>query len=185
MKKIYVLGLIGLVAVSLFAGVSGKVEVLPVLKHTGPTGLTSPSEVISSAFSWAVTSGTGANQMDLLYASQRTLAASTNETLDLYNSITDNFGTTLDFARVKVMIIVSASTNGDDIAIGGAASNAFTNWVNDATDKVNVRPGGVLCIGAPAATGYPVTDSTGDKLLITNTSTNGVTYDIYIGGSSS
>ena len=169
----------------LAASVTGNAQIRPNLTHADTAGLSSPVESIGTIFTWAVTAGTGANQMDLLFIDQRTIAASTNETLDLAAGVTNSFGDVLTFARVKFLAIGGATANSGAVTVGGAAANAFTNWVDDATDQINVRPGGAVVFFAPAATGYPVTAGTGDQLLITNPNTNSVTYDIYIGGASS
>lgn len=129
--------------------------------------------------------GTGANQADQLWSDTRTIAASGTDPLDLAGSLVDALGTTLTFARVKGLIVYAAAGNVNDVVIGGAASNTFVGPFVDATDKVKVRPGGLLVLMAPAATAYPVTASTGDQLLIANSGgTTSVTYDVVIIGAS-
>ena len=134
--------------------------------------------------SWTVANGTGADQADLVFRDQRTLAATTGEDLDLAGSLTDSFGTTITFARVKMLYVASAAANGDTIAVGGAAANQFINWVANATDIVNVSPGGAFMLFAPGATGYAVTAGTGDLLKIYNAHSAEGTYDIVIVGAS-
>lgn len=130
-------------------------------------------------------SGTAAGQADQLWSDTRTITASGTDPLDLAGSLVDALGATLTFARVKGLIVCAAAGNTNDVIVGGAASNAFINWVGDATDKVKVKPGGVFCLFAPAATGYPVTASTGDQLLIANSGAGtSVTYDVVIIGAS-
>jgi len=129
--------------------------------------------------------GTAAGQADQIWSDTRTITASGTDALDLAGSLVDALGATLTFARVKGLIVVAAAANTNDVVIGGAASNTFVNWVGDATDKVKVKPGGVFCLFAPAATGYPVTAATGDQLLIANSSSGtSVTYDVVIIGAS-
>lgn len=167
------------------ATVTGNAVVRPNLSHAATVGLTSPTESLGTIFTWAITSGTGANQMNMLFVDQRSLTNGASEELDLYNGVTNSFGDVLSFARVKMLAIGGATANASYITMGGSTNGAFTNWVDDATDQINVRPGGIAVFFAPAATGYTVTSGTGDKLLITNPSTNTLTYDIYIGGASS
>lgn len=129
--------------------------------------------------------GFGANQADRLFTDTRTLAASTTEDLDLAGGLVDAFGATLTLARVKGLIVVAAAGNTNNVQVGGAAANQFLNWVADATDKLNVRPGGVLALFAPDATAYAVTGATGDLLRIGNSGAGtSVTYDIVIIGAS-
>lgn len=128
--------------------------------------------------------GSGAGQASKLWTDRRTLAASGTEDLDLAGTaLTDPFGAAISFARIKGLLIRAAAGNTNNVVVGGAASNAFINWVSDATDKIVVRPGGLLLLVAPDATGYAVTAATGDLLTIANSGgTTGVTYDIALIG---
>lgn len=129
--------------------------------------------------------GTGAGQADMLWTDTRTLAASTSEVLDLAGSLVGAFGATLTFARVKGLLIRAADGNTNDLLIGGAASNGFASWVGDPTDKVKIKPGGLLLLMAPGAIGYPVTAGTGDGLQVANSAAGtSVTYDVAVIGAS-
>lgn len=128
-------------------------------------------------------SGTGAGQADKIWHDERTLAASTSENLDLVGSLVDAFGATLTFARVRGLVVYASPANTNNVLVGGAAANAFVNWVGDATDVVAVRPGGLLTLFAPDATAYAV--GTGDQLKIANSGAGtSVTYDIVVIGAS-
>lgn len=131
-----------------------------------------------------LTEGTAANKADKLFADTRTLSASATENLDLAGTLTDPFGATLTFATVKAIYIQASSSNTNNVCVGGAGSNTFAGPFDDATDKVCVKPGGVLLITAPG-TGWTVTASTGDILLVANSgSGTSVTYDVVIIGTS-
>jgi len=133
----------------------------------------------------ALTSGTGANQADLVFTDQRTLAASTTEDLDLNAVLTDAFGDVITMARVKAIIVKAADGNTNNVEVGGAATNALINWVGDATDKIVVPPGGIFLLATNDATGFLVTPATGDVLKIGNSAGGTpVTYDIIIIGAS-
>lgn len=133
----------------------------------------------------SITAGTGANQADKVFHDQRTLTASSTEDLDLAGSLTDAFGATITFARIKGIFVAAASANTNNVLVGGAASNQFINWVSDATDKIVVRPGGWFGLVAPDATAYAVTAGTGDLLRIGNSGAGtAVTYDIILIGAS-
>jgi len=166
---------------------SGKFKFQAQLTHVGDTDLSTLEDKIDGTNlpSWVVANGTGANQADLIWHDQRTLALSTSEDLDLAGSLTDAFGATVTFARVKGIVVYAASGNGDNIQVGGAASNQFINWVANSSDIINVRPGGTFALIAPDAVAYAVTAGTGDLLRITNAdSGDAATYDIYIIGAS-
>lgn len=133
--------------------------------------------------SYQFTDGTGANQAKAVFADTRTLAASANESLDLAGGLSDVFGNVITFTKIKALLIQAAAGNTNDVLVGGAASNGFTAWVGDATDVVKVKPGGMLAIAAPDATGLAVTAGTGDLLKIANSAgSTGVTYTIVVIG---
>jgi hypothetical protein len=152
---------------------------------TSVRGLATGSVPLKLKKAIALASGTGADQADLIYHAQRTLVASASEDLDLSGVLADPFGTTLTFARIKGLVVVAAAANTNNVLVGGAATNAFINWVSDATDKVVVRPGAVFALFSGSATAYAVTAGTGDLLRIANSGAgSSVTYDIAIIGAS-
>ena len=130
--------------------------------------------------------GTGAGQADRLYSAQRTLAASANETLDLAGVLTDAFGATITFARIKAFYIVADAGNANNVIIGDATSNAWAALLN-ADGTITLRPGGWIGGGCGSldATGWVVTATTGDLLKVANSGAgSAVTYDIVLIGCS-
>lgn len=133
--------------------------------------------------SFVFTDGTGANQAASLFADTRTLAASGTENLDLAGSLVDAFGGTIAFTKIKALIIRAAAGNTNDVIVGGHATAACASFFADATDKVRVKPGGMVALVAPNAAGYAVTATTADLLTIANSGAGtGVTYDVIIIG---
>jgi len=129
--------------------------------------------------------GTGANQSDLMFHDTRTIAAAGNDDLDLAGSLSDGFGATLTFARVKLLYISSASGNSDNLRVGAAASNPFWAFVGATAHYVKVRKGGMFLTVAPDATAFQVTGGSYDVLRITNEASSATaTYDIVVIGSS-
>ncbi|MFC8583294.1 hypothetical protein ACFUGD_01775 [Streptomyces sp. NPDC057217] len=131
--------------------------------------------------------GTGAGKADRVWTATRTLAASASEDLDLAGVLTDAFGATVSFAKIKALMVSAAPGNVNNVIVGGASSNGFITWVGGATHTVTVRPGGALALmaGDADATGYAVTAATGDLLKIANSgSGTSVTYSIAIIGTS-
>jgi hypothetical protein len=126
--------------------------------------------------------GTAADQADLIFHDQRTLTA-TSEELDLAGGLTDAFGNTLTFVKIKALLIHNKSTTAtEDLLVGGAAANAFIDWVASATDIVTVQPNAVFLLWSPND-GYTVTAATGDLLKI-DSGADTITYDIIIIGTS-
>lgn len=162
--------------------VNGSLNVFMNLIHEIKLG-TSTGLQIFDPITYAVTEGTTAGKMDLLWSSKRTLSASASEEIDLRGDLVDLLGQTCVFVDVRMICIVAASTNTNAVLVGGAAANAFINWVGDASDIVSVRKGGCLFLYNPNDPGYAVTAGTGDLLKIANSGAGtAVTYDIYIGG---
>jgi hypothetical protein len=126
--------------------------------------------------------GNGLNQASKAWSDRRTLAASGVDSLDLAGSLTDAFGQTITFTKIKAMVIVAAASNTDTLAVGGV-SNAFATFFGDADNELVIRPGGVFLLSAPDATGYAVTAATGDLLAITNSSASAsAEYEIILIG---
>lgn len=157
-----------------------------VASYTGTNDLGSPAFSLSASSQAPIqlTTGTGTNQADLMFADQRTLAASATENIDVAGSLVDPLGTTLTFVTVKAVKICASSANTNNVVVGGAASNGLLGIFSDATDKIVVKPGGCFVWVAPKA-GATVTASTGDILLVANSAgSTSVTYDIIIIGTS-
>jgi len=113
--------------------------------------------------SWA--DGTGVDQVNKRYSREHTIAASGTLNLDLAGSLTDEYGATVTFARVKKIKIVLTTTAASTIQVGGGS-----NPLAALTNAITLRPGGRLDLEAPDATGYVVTAGTGDILRIVNDS---------------
>ena len=132
---------------------------------------------------YIIANGTAAGQSNMVWVSNRTLAASTSEILALTGSLTDQYGATITFTRINGIIISANSANTNLVQVGGASTNTFINWVSGATSVIQVRPGGVFSMYSNDATGYAVTASTGDKLQIANSGVGtSVNYDIILIG---
>ena len=165
----------------------GKCSVLLESLLTDINALSNPQDLLSFKKDLVFANGTGANQADKRWSSAaRSLAGTTAESLDLACSLLDYRGNAITFARIKGLAIFNNAAIGaaNLIQVGGAASNAFINWVANSSDIVNVRPQGVLILFAPDATAYAVTGTTGDILQIKNSAVGTITYDIALLGAS-
>jgi hypothetical protein len=128
-------------------------------------------------------SGTGADQASILWHDQRTVAASTDEDLDLAGVLTDAFGNTLTFARVKGLLVAAAAANANNVVVTSDGAAGVPGLFAALGDGVVVRPAGLFLWVAPDATGAVVTPTTGDLLNFANSgSGTGVTYDVIILG---
>jgi hypothetical protein len=128
-------------------------------------------------------SGTGASQADRLFTDTRTLAASATEDLDLAAALTDAFGSSLTFAKLKGLIITADAGNTNDVQLTRPATNGVPIFLA-AGDGFGIKPGGAFALFWPG-TGVTVTAATGDLLTLTNSAGGtGVTYSIVIIGTS-
>lgn len=127
-------------------------------------------------FDWA--NGTGDNQINKAWNDKRTLA-STSEDLDV--DAQSLLGTSQVFTNMRGMLFFNRSTTAAaNLQLGGHGSQALVNWVDDATDQINVGPGGLFLLLSPID-GYAVTAGTGDKVLIDSPSAT-VDYDVVLLG---
>jgi len=144
--------------------------------------LGSVSYPLNYTYNMLLTDGTGANQAKQIWTDTRTLTASSTENIDLAGVLTNALGVTLNFTKIKAVIVTADSGNTNNVLIGGAATNTMLLF-GDATDIVPVRPGGMFALTAPDAAAYAVTAATGDILKVANSSSGtSVTYTIIIIG---
>lgn len=162
--------------------VTAQVKILASATQTVALDLGAVTFSPSESQSFSLANGTGANQVNQVFSDQRTLGASSSEELDLSGTLLDALGNSITFTKIKSIVVSSASANGGDIQVGGAAANGFNSWVGAVGDLIAIKPGGAFAIVAPDATGYAVTAGTGDLLKIANTDAAGATYNITILG---
>lgn len=134
------------------------------------------------------TLGAGAASYNVQWRDSRSIAAATDDDLDLSGSLTDAFGATVAFARFKVLGIWSTNLNTADthLKLGGGSNYVSTLFAAAGDILLAPKSGGSLIIACDTATGYVVTATTADILRITNASAGTIaTYDIVILGASS
>lgn len=155
-----------------FAGVLESVVDIGTVKHNVDYGAT-----------YNLIDGTGADGIKEIFADTRTLAASATENLDLAGVLTTAFGAVITFTKVKAICIKAAAGNTNDVLVGGHATAACFSMFNAATDKLKIKPGGMVLLVAPDTTGYAVTATTADMLTVANSAAGtSVIYDIIIMG---
>lgn len=117
---------------------------------------------------------------DQVYSAVRSLAGGANETLDLSGSLTNIFGETISFVRIKAILIELLSTAQDadngtaatSILVGGAATNQALagsgKWFGDTSDKIRVFNGGFFACAVDNAAGVTVANASTDSLKVEN-----------------
>jgi hypothetical protein len=123
--------------------------------------------------------GSGAGRVDQFVTQTRTLAGGAAENLDLAGGLTNPFGETVAFARVKAIVVeLLADTTASSITVGGAVSN---QWADGPAARIT--NGGILLLAVTDATALAVTAGTGDLFRVVNDDpTNTATYRISLIG---
>lgn len=165
-------------------GLSAKLSTHLVATLTSALDLSTATDPLNYSLNLDISTGTGANQADMMWHDQRTLAASATENLDLAGSLTNAFGTTQTFARIKAVIVAAAAGNTNNVNVIREGTNGVPLFLALA-DGIAVRPGGIFLWAAPDATAVAVTGGTGDLLTFTNSAgSTSVTYSVIIIGAS-
>lgn len=128
-----------------------------------------------------LSNGTASGNASQQWHDTRTLTASATEDLDFAGSLTNAFGVTLTFAKIKLIIVKASSANTNDVQVTRSSSNGVPLFMA-ANDGIALGPGEWFIFGSPT-TGKTVTAGTGDLLTLTNSAgSTSVTYDIIVIG---
>lgn len=154
--------------------------------QTGTFGLGTVTLPLELTFTSPLTNGTGASQADKIHSTTVTLAGSATADIDLAGSLTDVFGATLTFARIKAILIKAAAANNASnlMQVTRPAANGVPLFMA-AGDGIALRPAAMFMWACGDATGVAVTAGTGDLLTFTNSAgTNTISADVIIIGAS-
>ena len=145
---------------------------------TGSQDLTSAVENIAIAKALSLANGTADNQANEFWSDQRTLAA-TSENHDLYGSLTNALGDTIQFIKVRALMVFNRSTtSGENLTLSGSFLELTP--FGGTSPTIDVQPSGVFLLTAPVD-GMTVTDSSADTLTI-NSGAATIVHDIVIVG---
>lgn len=144
-------------------------------------GLRTVTSTLDQDYTQLFSSGTGANQGNALWQSQRTLAASASESIDLNASLTDDFGQSVTCTKVRALVVKAASANTNNVLVGGGATTVTSLTTTGALPGLVVRPGGVMVWTFPDATGAAVTAGSTDIIQFANSAgSSSVTFDVIV-----
>ena len=151
-----------------------------------PLALTTVGDASQLSYDEQLANGTAADQADLIWSDQRSVAGGGHDDLDLTALTHTIFGSTLTttLARVKALLIVNTSTtSGDRLRLDSSATNGFTGATSgSATSLVEIGPDSA-CLLASKKDGWSV-DSTHKILRIANSTADSISYEIVILGTS-
>lgn len=166
------------------AVVTGTVQLVTGFNQTNTSGLVTTQTLPASiSLTTQYANGTGAGQINLIYAKQLIFVASTPQTLDL-TTLLDLSGASVNFARVRELVVqVVTATSGFNAILGNAASNAFAAfWGATGTDTVFA--GSIRYFTDPTSVGAgvgAVTSGTSKSLKI-DPGSNALTLNLLIAG---
>lgn len=143
----------------------------------------------SSSFTYSKTlsNGTGAGSANKIYIVQDTTGIAAAGTLDIdLQDLTDMYGTSISFSKIKVFYIeVTTTTAGVDLVIGNAAATEWIHssaFMNVADSTITIPAGACMLLLNTDADGWAV--AAGYKnLLFTNASGSAaLAYKLVIAG---
>lgn len=113
--------------------------------------------------------GAGDLAINEIYQGYRTLTAGSNETLDLYGSLTNILKDTVNFARIKMILIeVVTDLATTSLSVEPGATHPFTGPFKNSSSGITLGRKGGVCFWQTDATGWAVTNSSSDKIKVTN-----------------
>lgn len=147
---------------------------------TGGTLLNTPADVYTLVMDLTWQSGTVINTADLVWASSRSLTA-TSETLTFSGgSLTDAFGTALTFVKIKLIAIRNlATTAGFNLVIGNALHPLPLFSAGTAT--MTLGPDARFILAQPSLAGIAVGAGATDSIKV-DAGANTVAYQILVIG---
>lgn len=139
--------------------------------------------------------GTGNTQANEMWWDRRLVTASTpTDDIDLYGSLENVFGRTINFSKIKAVGIQNLGkrdgnggwtlTAGEDLLVLGAtaANNGWGGILNGNQDeKIQIESGDIFLITNRLA-GWSISAGSTDVLRVVNNGTDDIEYDIVIGG---
>lgn len=135
--------------------------------------------------------GTGANQADLPFFDERSVAASSNDDIDLAGVLASAFGVTLTFVKIVALFIVNApkdpaaAANLSNLTIG-LGSNPFLGFLGGTLPTLGPLPpgAGAMLFGPGSAGIGTVSAGSSDILRVANGAGGTAVYQIGIIGRS-
>lgn len=165
-----------------------------IFRNVSASGINAPTDNSSLNAAIKFLNGVGPNQVNQMYVAQRILTPATGiDLLDLNGVLTNQFGGVISLTALKFLLIWNLGEPdglgnftpiaGEDLLVGGAASNPFKHWTNNVgTSKLLLRSGGPLLLCDPLV-GYTVAAGTADVLEIAYAgTTHAIEYDIVLAG---
>ncbi|MBF0410927.1 MAG: hypothetical protein HQM10_26515 [Candidatus Riflebacteria bacterium] len=164
-----------------FGALTSSTQITISSTHTSAVGLSTAKDEVGYGINKTFSNGSGTTQVaDLVYHASRTLTTAASENLDFAGTLTDSFGNTLTFARIKSITVENTSAS-MTLTIGSDTTEIPI--FNPSGGGITVPPSGVMTIVAPLS-GWAVTADTADLLTIANSAGSSTIYKVWVVGSS-
>lgn len=146
------------------------------------TDLSTTRDVIAYSAQKSLGIGSGTTALaDVIYSANITLTDTGTSALDLYGTLADKFGNTVNMARAKIVYI--ENTSGSMTVTIGSTTAGINLPLFGTDDTLAIKPYGIMAIVNPLA-GVTVTDATADTIWIENSAGDTATIKVFIVGSS-
>lgn len=143
--------------------------------------LDTPLDPLLLKWSVLLSNGTASGLVSQMWHDTRTLTASATEDLDFAGGLTNAFGVTLTFVKIKIVLVRASSANTNDVQVQRIATTGLPLFMADG-DGIALQPGDIFLYASPLV-GKTVTATTDDTLTITNSAgSTSVSYDIVVIG---
>lgn len=165
------------------AGVIDHVNILLRIDAmlTKATDLSTPDDSLVINTTNNLSNGTATGNASQMWHDQRTLGASATEDLDFAGGLTNAFGVTLTFVKIKFVYVKASTANTNDVQVTRVATTGLPLFMADG-DGIALGPGEWFCYASPT-TGKTVTATTDDTLTFTNSAgSTSVIYDVVVIG---
>lgn len=144
---------------------TGQISLALESALTNALDLSTPRDPLQLSWTQTIASGSGTGQANKHFHDQYTISASGTQAVDLAGSVTNAFGQTVSFTRLKALLVVNSGAT--DITIEPNVSSGFSAMF---ADVVTIKAGGVFLLAGFDSSGYTVASGSADQLLITNLS---------------
>lgn len=174
---------------SAFTGViTAGYDDVAYVKTGGSVDYASPIDKSSPAFKKYVTPGTGADQADIFWRGEVSIAPSAIYTLDLNGGgNSDIFGTNLAMLKLVSLTVINApiDVNAAENLNTVTLTTTISGILAGGTPNVPIRAGGLYMLANTSAAGLAtVVPTTADTITITNAAVNAVKVQICVVGRS-
>src|SRR5262245_17367979 len=142
------------------------------------------SGAVGISGAWQIASGTASGQADKVWRDTRSVATGATDSLDLAGTLTNSYGETTTFVKIKAVFAVAAAGNTTTLQAARPASNGVALFGAASGSLAAVGAGGIIIAWADPVTGVTVTAGTGDLLSVINSAGATAAYDIIIVGTS-